>query len=141
MAVTSDPRPLTGLINRGEFERRLERVLSGQHVEGSEHALCYLDLDQFKVVNDSCGHAAGDELLRQLSVRLQSHMRARDTLARLGGDEFGILLEHCPPDQALRIATEMRDTVHEFRFTWQGRSRWARYRRGAMTTATEHGGG
>jgi diguanylate cyclase (GGDEF)-like protein/PAS domain S-box-containing protein len=113
---------LTGLINRGEFEHRLERVLGGQHVEGSEHALCYLDLDQFKVVNDSCGHAAGDELLRQLSARLQSHMRARDTLARMGGDEFGILLEHCPPDQALRIATEMRDTVHEFRFTWQGRS-------------------
>ncbi len=112
---------LTGLVNRREFERRLTHVLEGRERNGSDHALCYLDLDRFKVVNDTCGHAAGDELLRQVSALLQGRMRERDTLARLGGDEFGILLEHCPVDQALRLALELRDAVHELRFTWQGK--------------------
>src|SRR5512139_3666728 len=113
---------LTGLVNRQEFERRLTHVLDAAHREGAAHALCYLDLDQFKVVNDTCGHAAGDELLRQISTLLQGRMRQRDTLARLGGDEFGILLEHCPTDRAMRLALEFRDAVRDFRFSWQGRS-------------------
>jgi diguanylate cyclase (GGDEF)-like protein/PAS domain S-box-containing protein len=109
---------LTSLINRQEFERRLNRVLETARHEQVESALCYLDLDQFKIVNDTCGHAAGDELLRQLSARLQQGLRERDTLARLGGDEFGLLLEHCPPDQAIRIANELRESVQNFRFPW-----------------------
>jgi diguanylate cyclase (GGDEF)-like protein/PAS domain S-box-containing protein len=113
---------LTGLVNRREFERRLAQLLESVHRDGGAHTLCYLDLDQFKVVNDTCGHAAGDELLRQLSELLQGRMRQRDTLARLGGDEFGILLEHCPTDQALRIALELRDVVRGSRFSWQGHS-------------------
>jgi diguanylate cyclase (GGDEF)-like protein len=113
---------LTGLVNRQEFERRVVNVLDNAHREGGAHALCYLDLDQFKVVNDTCGHAAGDELLCQISTLLEGRMRQRDTLARLGGDEFGILLEHCPADQALRLALSLRDAVRDFRFSWQGRS-------------------
>ena len=110
---------LTGLVNRQEFERRLERILSNAREDGSEHALCYLDLDRFKTINDTCGHAAGDQLLRQLSAMLHGKMRLRDTLARLGGDEFGVLLEHCPIDQATRIAGELRETVQNFRLTWE----------------------
>src|SRR5574340_271197 len=113
---------LTGLVNRQEFERRLAHILESARRDGAAHALCYLDLDRFKVVNDTCGHAAGDELLRQISALLQGRMRQRDTLARLGGDEFGILLEHCPADLALRLALELRDAVRDFRFSWQGRS-------------------
>lgn len=86
---------LTGLINRDEFERRLRRVLETSHKESTENVLCYLDLDQFKLVNDTGGHVAGDELLRQLGQMLQHQIRKRDTLARLGGDEFGLLMEHC----------------------------------------------
>jgi diguanylate cyclase (GGDEF)-like protein/PAS domain S-box-containing protein len=112
---------LTGLVNRHEFERRLERVLADTREQGGSHALCYLDLDRFKVVNDSCGHRAGDQLLRQLGEHLQDRIRGRDTLARLGGDEFGVLLEHCPLDQAIRIATELRETVRDFRFQWEGK--------------------
>jgi len=87
-----------------------------------EHALCYLDLDQFKVVNDTCGHVAGDELLRQLSNLLRTNVRHADALARLGGDEFGILLENCPLDQALRIANQLRQSVQDFRFAWEGKT-------------------
>ena len=97
-------------------------MLANVRADQVEGALCYLDLDQFKVVNDTCGHAAGDELLHQISALLQEKMRHRDTLARLGGDEFGILLEHCPLDQALRIANELREVVQDFRFVWQGRT-------------------
>lgn len=107
---------LTGLINRREFEVRLERALSSAQHQGREHALCYMDLDQFKIVNDSCGHVAGDELLRQLTLQLQQEVRERDTLARLGGDEFGLLLENCPLDKALEIAETMRGTVQDFRY-------------------------
>lgn len=110
---------LTGLINRREFERRLARALAGVGTSQTQHALLYLDLDQFKIVNDTCGHIAGDELLRQITSLLQIRLRERDTLARLGGDEFGVLLEHCPPEQAARIADELRQTVSEFYFTWQ----------------------
>ncbi len=107
---------LTGLINRREFEVRLERALFSAQHQDREHALCYMDLDQFKIVNDSCGHVAGDELLRQLTLHLQQEVRERDTLARLGGDEFGLLLENCPQDKALELAETMRKTVENFRF-------------------------
>jgi diguanylate cyclase (GGDEF)-like protein/PAS domain S-box-containing protein len=111
---------LTGLINRTEFERRAARVLASAREDQSEHALCYLDLDQFKLINDTCGHAAGDELLRALGASLQSRLRQRDTLARLGGDEFALLIEHCTLDQAWSIAHELCETVRNFRFTWEG---------------------
>jgi diguanylate cyclase (GGDEF)-like protein len=85
---------------------------------GRHHAVMYLDLDQFKVVNDTCGHAAGDQLMRQVAVLLQHCLREGDTLARLGGDEFGVLLENCPPDAAMRIADKLRQTVTDFHFAW-----------------------
>jgi diguanylate cyclase (GGDEF)-like protein/PAS domain S-box-containing protein len=111
--------PLTGLINRSDFEQRLTRVLETARMSRDEHALCYLDLDQFKVINDTCGHMAGDELLRQLGQSLSVFVRKRDTLARLGGDEFGVLMEHCTLEQAHRVADELRKTVEEFRFVWE----------------------
>ncbi len=113
---------LTGLVNRRELENRLARVLETARVEDSHHALCYLDLDQFKVINDTCGHVAGDELLRQLSEVLRSKVRHRDTLARLGGDEFGVLMEHCVLRQAERVADTLRKTVEEFRFSWENKT-------------------
>jgi diguanylate cyclase (GGDEF)-like protein/PAS domain S-box-containing protein len=112
---------LTGLVNRHEFERRVQRALVRSQQEEITHALCYLDLDQFKVVNDTCGHGAGDELLRQLANALGKKVRRRDTLARLGGDEFGVLLEHCPSGQATRVAHELLEVVQEFRFVWEGK--------------------
>jgi len=108
---------LTGLVNRSEFERRLARALAGTE-SGGEHALCFLDLDGFKNVNDACGHLAGDELLRQLSGVMRDRMRARDTLARLGGDEFGVLLEHCGVTRAARVAEEIRKAIRGHRFAF-----------------------
>ena len=113
---------LTGLINRGEFERRLGLALNSAAQLGRHHAVMYLDLDQFKVVNDTCGHAAGDQLMRQVSAVLQRRLREGDTLARLGGDEFGVLLENCAPDNALRIAEGLRQTVMDCHFGWETRS-------------------
>ena len=109
---------LTCLPNRREFELRVERALAGAREQHQTHTLCYLDLDQFKVVNDTSGHVAGDELLRQLAVLLQAKLRDRDTLARLGGDEFGVLLENCNLEQAQPIAEVLRQMVKEFRFVW-----------------------
>jgi len=109
---------LTGLINRSEFERQLEDLLDNAASQHKEHALLYLDLDQFKVVNDTCGHSAGDELLRQLTAQIQAKVRESDTFARLGGDEFGVLLENCPLDQAVRLANVLLDEVGTFRFVW-----------------------
>jgi len=113
---------LTGLVNRREFERRLAGLLETAQAGTREHALMFLDLDNFKAVNDTCGHSAGDELLRELTSVMASRMRGSDTLARLGGDEFGALLESCPLDQALRIANAMRETIREFRFVWQDKT-------------------
>ena len=113
---------LTGLVNRREFERRLTDLIETAKAEGREHALLFMDLDNFKAVNDTCGHSAGDELLRQLTAVMMSRMRGSDTLARLGGDEFGVLLESCPLDQALRIANAMRETIREFRFVWENKT-------------------
>ena len=113
---------LTGLVNRREFERRLAGLIETAGTQRREHALLFMDLDNFKAVNDSCGHSAGDELLRQLTAIMLTRMRGSDTLARLGGDEFGALLEACPVDQAMRIANGLRETVREFRFVWEGKT-------------------
>lgn len=113
---------LTGLINRREFEHRLGLALASAAQMERHHAVMYLDLDQFKVVNDTSGHAAGDEMIRQVSAVLQRRLREGDTLARLGGDEFGVLLENCPPEHAARIADALRQTVMEFPFSWRNRS-------------------
>ncbi len=109
---------LTGLVNRREFEIRLERLIHEGEGNGEEHALCYMDLDQFKVINDTCGHLAGDELLRQLAELFQSKVRKKDTLARLGGDEFGVLMENCTLEEAYRVAQNLRELVEEFQFVW-----------------------
>ncbi|CAH0289359.1 EAL domain-containing protein [Pseudomonas mediterranea] len=112
---------LTGLANRREFEYRLEQALHNLTRQAGRHALMFLDLDQFKLVNDTCGHAAGDELLRHICALLQSGLRENDTLARLGGDEFGILLENCSPEAAEKIAEGLRQTVQNLHFVWKGR--------------------
>ncbi|MDD2055936.1 EAL domain-containing protein [Pseudomonas sp. GD03860] len=112
---------LTGLANRREFEYRLELALNALARKPARHALIFLDLDQFKLVNDTCGHAAGDELLRHICAVLQAGLREGDTLARLGGDEFGILLENCPQEQAERIAESLRLAVQSLHFVWKGR--------------------
>lgn len=113
---------LTGLINRQEFERRVGLMLKHAKEQDRQHALCFLDLDRFKIVNDTCGHSAGDHLLCQLSALLKTRMRERDTLARLGGDEFGVLLGECPLNQALRIADQLRELVQDYRFIWEQKS-------------------
>lgn len=112
--------PLTGLVNRREFERRLQQALDSAEKEDITHALVYLDLDQFKVINDTKGHGAGDELLRQLSHRLNTKTRSRDTFARLGGDEFGLLMERCTLEQARRTTEKLLESVRAFRFVWEG---------------------
>jgi diguanylate cyclase (GGDEF)-like protein len=109
---------LTGLINRREFEMRVERAIRHAQAQAGIHALMYIDLDQFKVVNDTCGHTAGDKLLQQLSGLLLSSIRYRDTLSRLGGDEFGMLLENCPLDRAVAIANNLLKTIGAFQFKW-----------------------
>jgi len=114
--------PLTALINRREFEDRLEHAIVDALNGNNEHALLYLDLDQFKVVNDTCGHYAGDELLRQVSDQLSRQIRDTDTLGRLGGDEFGVLLEYCPPEKARSIAEQLRVIVKDYRFHWEKKS-------------------
>ena len=113
---------LTGLLNRREFERRVSRLLTNIKDDEDCHALCFMDLDQFKVINDTCGHVAGDELLRQLGRLLQATVRQSDTLARLGGDEFGILMEHCTLNQAQRVAESLLEVVRDFHFSWEGQS-------------------
>ena len=112
---------LTGLVNRTEFERRLLHLIEEGPGEGAEHILCYIDLDQFKLVNDVCGHAAGDELLRQLARLMAKRLRGTDTLARLGGDEFGILLPGCGRSKGAELAETLREEVRAFRFPWEGR--------------------
>ncbi|MFL6625577.1 MAG: EAL domain-containing protein [Vitreoscilla sp.] len=112
---------LTGLVNRAEFEARLGRLLASAQENGGEHALLYIDLDQFKLVNDACGHAVGDELLTQMARMLTDSVRARDTIARLGGDEFAILMERCTVDQAQRVAQKLCDRMDDFRFVHEER--------------------
>lgn len=112
---------LTGLVNRWEFERRLGRMLNIAKRDHTEHILCYIDLDQFKLINDTCGHPAGDELLKQLAAMLKSHIDPSDTLARLGGDEFGLLLEKRDVSSAWRSGKELLRVIEEFQFPWSKR--------------------
>jgi diguanylate cyclase (GGDEF)-like protein/PAS domain S-box-containing protein len=114
--------PLTGLYNRREFDRELKRALERTKRDNEEHALCYLDLDQFKIINDTCGHAAGDQLLQRLTATLRGKLRKADILARLGGDEFGVLLAHCPIERAIDVAESLRVLIKEFRFAWGDKS-------------------
>jgi diguanylate cyclase (GGDEF)-like protein/PAS domain S-box-containing protein len=111
---------LTGLINRREFDSRLQAALQAARARGGSHAVLYVDLDQFKLVNDTCGHSAGDRLIREITALLQARVRSTDVIARLGGDEFGILLADCSLDQAGAIADAIRQAVRDHRFVWQG---------------------
>lgn len=113
---------LTGLANRHHFEVRLKEALEDARERGTAHALLYIDLDQFKVVNDTCGHGAGDELLRQLGLLLQGQVRQNDLLGRLGGDEFGLLLASCPVQRAQSIGAGILQAINDFRFSWSGKS-------------------
>ncbi len=113
--------PLTGLVNRREFEIRLDRAVQSARRDHVTHTMLYMDLDQFKLVNDTCGHIAGDELLRQVTLQIQTHMRGGDTLARLGGDEFGVLLENCVGENATKVAHKLRSVIQEFRFSWENK--------------------
>ncbi|MDH5407005.1 MAG: EAL domain-containing protein [Gammaproteobacteria bacterium] len=110
--------PLSGLINRREFERRLEYMLDSAGQLGQEHAMGYLDLDDFKIVNDTCGHIAGDEMLKNITTILEKNLRETDTLARLGGDEFGILLDSCLLDDAHNVIEKIRVAVSDYSFAW-----------------------
>lgn len=121
LAYQATHDPLTGLINRREFEARLVDALENSRETELRHVLMYLDLDQFKVVNDTCGHEAGDRLLKQVTGMLQTRIRTSDVLARLGGDEFGVLLCDCTLETAQRIAEDLRQAIRGFRFFWEGR--------------------
>lgn len=112
---------LTGLINRQEFERRLENTLTLAITDQSQHAIFFIDLDQFKLVNDTCGHMAGDELLRQVAAIMTDQVRQQDSVARMGGDEFAILLQYCCVDEARNIAEKLRQKVEAFIFPWEDR--------------------
>jgi diguanylate cyclase (GGDEF)-like protein/PAS domain S-box-containing protein len=113
---------LTGLVNRREFEARLERALRSAKAGETSYALCHVDIDQFKIVNDTCGHSAGDALLGQVGTLLKTKIRWRDTLSRLGGDEFGVLLESCSLEEALRMAEQLRETIRGYKFVWEERT-------------------
>ena len=119
LAFLASHDDLTGLFNRREFESQLARAIVGAGKNGREHALCYVDLDQFKVVNDICGHHAGDELLKQLAPRIAAKLGREDVFARLGGDEFGIILKGYSLPVAAAVANDIKDAVSSFRFPWQ----------------------
>ena len=112
---------LTSLVNRSELERRLLSAIESAKLFNYPHVFLYIDLDQFKVINDTSGHIAGDEMIKQLAHRLKSMMRESDTLARIGGDEFGILLENCGVTAATKISEELLQAIHDYRFEWQGK--------------------
>ena len=122
LAYHASHDPLTNLVNRLEFEKRLALALHTAVSQGRQHVVMYLDLDQFKIVNDTCGHAAGDQLLRQVSALLKEQVREGDSLARLGGDEFGVLLENCPMQEAIGIADKLRQCIADFRFVSDAKS-------------------
>ena len=132
----ADHDALTGLLNRRVLESRLQRAADSAARLGCRHSLLYIDLDRFKAINDSGGHVAGDELLRQLSMALRRQLREGDTLARLGGDEFAVLLENTAADQAGGVARKLIETVEQFRFAWQGFG----YRLGASVGLVEFSG-
>ncbi|GAB4273654.1 MAG: hypothetical protein Kow0065_22370 [Methylomicrobium sp.] len=128
------------MINRSEFDRRLKRIIQTAKSNGSEHVLCYLDLDNFKIVNDTCNHTAGDELLRQVSRQLAKLIRHRDSLARLGGDEFAILMEHCNLEQAQMTTERIHKHIEQFQFRWENKSFRIGVSIGLVTIAAENGG-
>ncbi len=113
---------LTELVNRREFEKRLQHLCSADRPKSESNVLCFMDLDRFKLVNDTCGHIAGDELLRQLAILLQEHIRSTDTLARFGGDEFALILENCSLDKAMQISEAILRDVGDYKFQWNGKS-------------------
>ncbi len=119
LAYQASHDALTNLLNRREFEQRLQLVLTRDADPTDKHVLCFLDLDQFKIINDSCGHIAGDELLRQVAALLKGLVRSRDTLARIGGDEFAVLMEHATLDSAVKFAEKIRATIEAFVFHWR----------------------
>ena len=110
---------LTGLVNRREFERRLQEAMDSAHAEEASHILCYMDLDRFKAVNDSCGHLAGDNMLRDVAALIKNQVRDSDFVGRLGGDEFGTLLVGCPLDKARQISADVCTAVADYRFVWK----------------------
>ncbi|MGB5973704.1 MAG: PAS domain S-box protein, partial [Nodosilinea sp.] len=114
--------PLTQLLNRREFGNRLEAAVKSAQHEDHCHVLCYFDLDRFKIVNDTCGHTAGDELLKKVTALFEKHTRKSDTLARLGGDEFALLMHRCSVEPALRVINVLREEVNRFRFTCEGKT-------------------
>ncbi len=114
--------PLTKLLNRYAFEQSLKQILQDAHANKSHHVLCYMDLDQFKIVNDTCGHVAGDAMLQMISKLLQKNIRQSDTLARLGGDEFGLLLENCTLERAEALTVKICEALKEFRFSWDDKT-------------------
>ena len=119
VSFQSSHDPLTGLINRREFEKRLEAMLATPTGGGRRHAICYLDLDHLDMVNDTCGHRAGDAVLRQVAARLQTMVRGTDVLARMGGDQFTALLTDCNMDNARTVAETLREAVRQLRFPWE----------------------
>ena len=122
MSYQASHDALTGLVNRAEFERRLETALDSARGEGVGHVVCYLDLDRFKLVNDTGGHIAGDNLLREIGALLKQRVRDSDTVARVGGDEFAMLLAGCPLDKAQQIAEDVVQAVAGHQFAWQDRT-------------------
>lgn len=113
---------LTGLVNRREFENCLQEAVNTAKINNQNHVLCYLDLDRFKIVNDTCGHFAGDELLRQIAELFKNRVRKTDTLARVGGDEFALLLYQCNLDKGMQIANNILQSIQSFRFAWQDKT-------------------
>lgn len=112
---------LTGLVNRREFESRMEYLLEDSRLNEHQHVMFYLDLDHFKIVNDECGHAAGDKVLKLLAEEFKNHLRKDDCIGRLGGDEFGVLLVNCNVKSAQAVGEKMRQDIDDFTFEWQGR--------------------
>lgn len=112
---------LTGLVNRREFESRMQRLLDDSRLNDRQHVMFFLDLDHFKIVNDECGHAAGDKVLKLLAEEFKNHLRKDDCIGRLGGDEFGVLLVNCCLKSAQSVAEKMRQDIDDFNFEWEGR--------------------
>ena len=119
MSYQATHDPLTGLINRREFERRLDEAMDAAHAEEAAHMLFYMDLDRFKAVNDSCGHLAGDNMLREVAGLIKEEVRDSDFVGRLGGDEFGALLVGCPIEKSRQIANDICNAIADYRFVWK----------------------
>jgi len=119
MSYQATHDPLTGLINRREFERRLDEAMDSAHAEEAVHMMFYMDLDRFKAVNDSCGHLAGDNMLREVASLIKEQVRDSDFVGRLGGDEFGALLIGCPIEKARQIAADICNAIADYRFVWK----------------------